>query len=744
MRRFRLSAEWSARRWRPWFGLVAFLCVFAGAANGQGLADLIISTGSPSVSPSTVLPGGSVQLSAWTVSNIGNEDTGSFSNGFYLSTDFFITATDTFLGGNSNSNLNPEEFFAWGGPTLTIPAGTAPGAYYIGILVDRTNAVPEGKEGNNFVSTTLTVASPAPVITSLVPTQIPAGSSGFTLGVNGSGFVPDVSTGSGSQVQWRRPGTQTFITLPTNQAGVPTRLEATVSAALVQAPGVAEVRVRNVSAEASSNRVQFPIVESPPVITTTSPLPPGAVEALYSLTFAAEGGVAPYAWDSSGRLPPGLTFSNGQLTGRPTEAGTFTFLVMVFDQLQNEDERNFSITISPALEITTPTPLPSATVDQQYSVTLMSTGGLPPFSWILSRGSLPPGLILQTTGELGGVPSTAGTYMFTAGVADATGRIVTREYTLTVSPGGPIITTQSPLPDGTVGTPYSQSLAATDGTPAYQWARIEGALPPGLSLGLNGAIQGTPTATGQFSFQVRATDSEGLADEAVFNITINAPALRITTASPLPEGTEATAYSQSLAAAGGVPPYTWRLVSGSLPPGLALSSAGAITGTPSQAGAFGFRVRVMDSEESTTEKAFALTINEMPADPLVISTTSPLPPGIHGIQYNQTLMATGGVPPYSWTVVQGGVPTGLTLASSGQLSGTPTAAGRFGFTAEVMDTRETINRRHYTLVINPPAVPAITISGLPDQADPAQQETSDVALAEGFPLPLTGRVNMTF
>jgi hypothetical protein len=115
--------------------------------------DLVITTGSPSATPSTVAAGGHVTLSAWTVKNQGTVSSGGFSSGFYLSTDSVITASDTYLTGNSNSSgLAAGAQFNWGGPTLTIPAATPPGNYYIGILVDRANAVSESDENNNYVS----------------------------------------------------------------------------------------------------------------------------------------------------------------------------------------------------------------------------------------------------------------------------------------------------------------------------------------------------------------------------------------------------------------------------------------------------------------------------------------------------------------------------------------------------------------------------------------------------------------
>jgi hypothetical protein len=104
------------------------------------------------------MPGGTVSLSGWTVKNQGTAASGDFSNGFYLSSNAVISSTDTYLTGNANTSLAAGASFAWGGPGLTIPAGTAPGTYYIGILVDHTNAVGEFNEGNNYVSVPIAIS----------------------------------------------------------------------------------------------------------------------------------------------------------------------------------------------------------------------------------------------------------------------------------------------------------------------------------------------------------------------------------------------------------------------------------------------------------------------------------------------------------------------------------------------------------------------------------------------------------
>jgi hypothetical protein len=126
-------------------------------SQNSALPDLVITTGAPTVTPTSVVPGGNVALSSWTVSNQGHTASGSFTNGFYLSTNALITTMDVNLSDNTNTSLSPDTHFEWGGVTLVIPESTELGTYYIGILLDRTNAVTESDESNNYVRSKITV-----------------------------------------------------------------------------------------------------------------------------------------------------------------------------------------------------------------------------------------------------------------------------------------------------------------------------------------------------------------------------------------------------------------------------------------------------------------------------------------------------------------------------------------------------------------------------------------------------------
>ncbi len=181
------------------------------------------------------------------------------------------------------------------------------------------------------------------------------------------------------------------------------------------------------------------------------------------------------------------------------------------------------------------------------------------------------------------------------------------------------ITTASPLPAGTQGAAYSTTFAASGGTPAYTWSVEAGSsLPAGLGLnGATGELSGTPSASGTFNFTIRVTDAAAPTPQfttKAFALTINPPALSITTASPLSAGTQGAAYSTTFGASGGTPPYGgWTVTSGTLPAGLSLNAGtGELSGTPTENGNFNFTVRVSDAAAPTPQqasKAFALTIN---------------------------------------------------------------------------------------------------------------------------------------
>lgn len=342
-----------------------------------------------------------------------------------------------------------------------------------------------------------------------------------------------------------------------------------------------------------------------PQITTTS-LPDATNGNAYSQTLAVSGGTSPYTWSVSvGSLPSGLSLSSGGvLSGTPSVSGLFSFTVLVTDAVSNTDTQAFVLTVdaSTAVSITT-TSLPVAEAGSAYSTTLAATNGTSPYTWAVTSSGLPTGLSLNaSTGVISGTPQSQNSQSVTFQVTDALGGTATATLALTVAATLNISTTT--LPNGGLSSPYSQALATTGGTGTLTWSVISGSLPGGLTLGSStGVISGTPTAAGTFSFTVRAADTYTNDPQA---LTLVIQALAVGTG--LPGGTVLQAYSQTLTVTGGTGPYTWALTSGTLPPGLSLSSGGVISGTPAQVGSFSFTVTATDSLSATGVAAESISI----------------------------------------------------------------------------------------------------------------------------------------
>ena len=169
------------------------------------------------------------------------------------------------------------------------------------------------------------------------------------------------------------------------------------------------------------------------------------------------------------------------------------------------------------------------------------------------------------------------------------------------------ISTRS-LANGVQGTSYTATLVAVDGVMPYSWSIVSGALPGGLTLSSSGVISGTPTTTGTSTFGAQVTDVKGQKTTATLTLTINSSGPVITTTS-VPNGVQNTAYSATLSGTGGTAPYSWSIVSGSLPAGLSLgASSGTISGMPTASGTSTFVVQMADANAQKATATLNLTI----------------------------------------------------------------------------------------------------------------------------------------
>jgi large repetitive protein len=603
--------------------------------------------------------------------------------------------------------------FSWSIPTGTLPAGLTlnPGTGEIA-------GTPSAAATATFtVRVTDSVGATASKAMSIVIAQaLTITTTSLVGGTVGNAYSqPIVSAGGTAPFNW----TITAGPLPTGTGLNP---DTGVISGTPSADGTFAFTVRVADSVGASASQQLSIViVIPPTITTTS-LPAGTAASPYSMTLLRNGGTAPFTWAvAAGTLPPGITLISGTgvLGGTPTSAGTSNFTVRVTDAAGATTSQALTIVIAPALSITTSL-VPGGTTGTPYSATLVRTGGNAPFTWAISVGSLPDGLTLSSaTGVIGGTPTTVGTFNFTVRVTDAAGATSTRALSTVVATALSITTTA--LPSGTVGTAYTASFAATGGTTPYSWSVTVGLLPPGLTLNSStGAITGTPTTAGTSNITVQVIDSgnPGRTATQSFSVTI-IPAIAISTTS-LQGGIAGVAYAQTLTAIGGTPPYVWSITAGSgaLPTGLGLNpNSGLISGTPAVAGSFKFTVRVSDSIGSVAaskELSISVDSGSGTAPPLTISNSTTLTAGTTGVGYSQSLNATGGVLPYTWSVTTGALPSGLQLSSGGVLGGTPAAAGSFSFTVQAKDSSSTAQTasKSLSITIVPPLT--ITTSSLPD------------------------------
>lgn len=268
----------------------------------------------------------------------------------------------------------------------------------------------------------------------------------------------------------------------------------------------------------------------------------------------------------------------------------------------------------------------------------------------------------------------------------------------------PLSITTASLTAGIVGNPYSQTLTATGGSgTGYSWTVTSGTAlsAVGLTLSPAGVISGTPTVSeAAVSVTIQVTDSSGNSASQTYQVTIY-PALAIAPAT-LPLGVVGHSYTQTLTATGGSGSgYQWGVTSGTAlsAVGLALSSAGVISGTPTTSETSEpVTVDVADSLGNVTTMTYKLTI-----DPALSIPPTALTAGVVGQAYSQQLSAEGGSGTgYTWSITAGQstlTTLGLSLSGAGLISGTPSEAGQANITAQVTDSLGDTATQNYLLTV---------------------------------------------
>jgi hypothetical protein len=579
--------------------------------------------------------------------------------------------------------------------TLTPSVGNVPYAFFLA-----TGALPAGL--------TLSFNGQATATISGTPTQ--AGTFNFTVGVNDAlGFygtqnyaltincaalsvnpatAPNGTTGQAYSLPLTVPGAVaplSFSPLGSLPTGLTLNPNTGVISGMPTVSGSFLFQIVATDANGCQAIKNYSVTISCPTITVNpASLPNATVGTPYSQPFSALGGATPYSFNlnAGDSLPPGLAIVNGALSGTPTQAGTYNFTIKAIDLNGCLGSRGYALTVvnnCPAITVL-PVGLQSGHLNAAYSQTLTGSGGQAPYSAGVTAGSLPPGLMLNFGNQITGTPIQLGTFNFTITLSDANQCTGQRIYSLTISPACNTLTaTPATLPAGTEGVAYSQTLTGSGGVAPYTFSIEQATLPvAGLTLNPNGTITGTPGNTGAFSFDVDITDVNGCFGTSHHTLTINPLCSTITvTPGTLGAATLGQGYNETLMAMGGAPGYTFDVTAGALPNGLTLSASGGVNGTPSQTGVFNFTITATDANGCTGQKSYSITVG-CPT----INIVPPPPNGSVGNAYNHTFNATGNADPYSYSIVAGALPTGLTLSAAGALTGTPVSNGNFNFTVK--------------------------------------------------------------
>src|ERR1041385_6794697 len=344
------------------------------------------------------------------------------------------------------------------------------------------------------------------------------------------------------------------------------------------------------------------------------------------------------------------------------------------------DTDNLTLCCDP-LDIMPPTL--AATINTALSpvVVLHTSGGTDPYAYAVFDGTLPPGLTLSGDGTLAGTPTAAGKYTVTVRASDAHGCSSLRTFDINVC--GPPFLPPIDLPPATMCMKYEATVAA--GT-------FAGDLPPGIPPPVNNELAGTPTQCGDFVFSITWTDANGCTHTQPYRLHV---ACAIAPAPPpLPNGMICHPYTADITPTCGPGPFQYELIEGALPDGLSIQLP-LITGIPKKTGTFPFTVRITDVSSSTTT-IVDYTIKVV-CDTLTFSP-SVLPSGNTCDAYNQTIVVSGCVPPYTFDVT--GLPQGLNFApKSGNavtISGLPAQVGTFDVMLRATDAAGCLaTTRHY-------------------------------------------------
>ncbi len=701
------------------------------ALTGSGTASL--PSAPVLVSPGTLTgPGQLVPNTTPTLTWLAASGTSSY--GVYVSISPYGETNIVFKNENVSSTAT----------SLQIPAGSLQdGGLY------RWNMAAKNASGWTYSAAPyyfqVSSGSSAPVITGVLPSNIPVSSAPYPLSIAGTGLS------SAAKLVFTLPNASIYTVNSNNFLAYTGGITLDVPLPVAGTWTVQAVTAGN----QNSNAFPFQVGNAPQkpgsFQLTTNPAacnPPPSVTPQVSINWTASSQVTNY-WiyrNSS----PAATVDSGTLSWTDQSnlsAGTaYTYYVVANNSQGTTQSNSVNVNI-PAnicytqsggnivLSNTSFTPVfnlgaPASSI----GLTIKSDTGKPMqgtaasnVSWLIvdghaSYGWMAPESVTLTFNPAGLAAATyQGTITIASPQATNTAQVSVTMQVLTPL----VITSLASLPDAIAGQTYNYSLQATGGT-GLTWTLGSGPLPSGLTLNpATGTISGTPiklSGSTNMPFSVTVQDSLGRSTTQWFSITWRQGVVISTPAQGMPQWIVGSAVlnlsGYSFTVSGGTQPYHWT-ASGSLPPGVTLSDSGVFSGTPTTAGKYPVLLIVTDSAglAGSINATFQVILYPLQVTAGNEGTPALLSSGVAGTAYGpQFLLGTGGTQTgYQW-VVTGALPpgitatpnTGCTKCSLG-FSGTPTTSGIYPFTVTVTDSAGTSTSAYIVLVINQPgSAPKIT------------------------------------